>query len=35
MSDVMLLTDWEKYEFHTIPEATRERSELIKLKVSD
>lgn len=35
MSDVMLLTDWEKYEFHTIPEATRERSELIKLKASD
>lgn len=35
MSDVMLLTDWEKYEFHTIPEATRELSELIKLKVSD
>ena len=35
MSDVMLLTDWEKYEFHTIPEATREHSELIKLPVSD
>lgn len=35
MSDAMLLTDWEKYEFHTIPEVTRERSELIKLKVSD
>lgn len=35
MSDVMLLTDWEKYEFRTIPEVTRERSELIKLKVSD
>lgn len=35
MSDVMLLTDWEKYEFHTIPEATRELSELNKLKVSD
>lgn len=35
MSDVMLLTDWEKYEFHTIPEVTRERSELIKLNVSD
>ena len=35
MSDVMLLTDWEKYEFRTIPEVTRDRSELIKLKVSD
>lgn len=35
MSDAMLLTDWEKYEFHTIPETTRAQSELTKLPVSD
>lgn len=35
MSDVMLLTDWEKYGFHIIPENTRAQSELIKLPVSD